>query len=51
MSLLEAWDTKVTRREAVMELLAHDADLQEFYAECGFKQGYLGSEVLIFLGY
>lgn len=51
MTLLEAWDEKITRREAVMELLAHDADLQEFYDECGFKQGYLGSEVLTFLGY
>lgn len=51
MSLLEAWDNEVTRREAVMEVLLHGASINDFYDECGYKGHYMGSDVLTFLGY
>jgi hypothetical protein len=51
MSLLEAWENEVTRREAVMEVLLHGISINAFYDECGYKSQYMGSEVLTFLGY
>ena len=51
MSLLEAWDYEVTRREAVMEVLLHGISINEFYDECGYRGRYMGSDVLTFLGY
>lgn len=51
MSLLEAWDSEVTRREAVMEVLLHNISINDFYDECGYHGRYMGSDVLTFLGY
>jgi hypothetical protein len=44
MSLLEAWDYEVTRREAVIEVLLHGASINDFYDECGYHNMYMGSD-------
>jgi len=51
MALLEAWESEVSRREAVMEVLLHGVSISEFYDECGYRGRYMGSDVLTFLGY
>jgi len=51
MTLLEAWESEVSRREAVTEVLMHGISISEFYDECGYKGQYIGSDVLTFLGY
>jgi len=51
MKLLEAWESEVSRREAVTEVLMHGISINDFYDECGYKGQYVGSDVLTFLGY
>ena len=51
MALLEAWESEVSRREAVTEVLLHNLSINDFYDECGYKGRYMGSDVLTFLGY
>ena len=51
MSLLEDWDSEVSKREAVIEVLLHGASINDFYDECGYHNMYMGSDVLTFLGY
>lgn len=52
MNYEEACQAEVTRAEAVRELMAHGADINEFDQENGGAQdSYLGRIVLDFLGY
>jgi len=51
MKLLEAWESEVSRREAVMEVLLHGVSITEFYEALGFRGTYTGGDVLTFLGY
>jgi hypothetical protein len=51
MTLLEAWESEVSRREAVTEVLMHGISINAFYSQCGYKCRYMGSDVLTFLGY
>lgn len=51
MDYSEACETTVSRSEALAELKAHDADLEEFFADVGNKEEYTGQEVLDWLGY
>jgi len=43
--------SKVTKAEAVREIRLHEQDLDDFFVAVGEKEEYLGSEVLIWLGY
>jgi len=51
MALLESWESEVSRREAVMEVLLHNISINDFYDACGYRGRYMGSDVLTFLGY
>jgi hypothetical protein len=51
MALLEAWESEVSRREAVTEVMMHGVSINDFYDECGFQSRYIGGDVLTFLGY
>jgi hypothetical protein len=51
MTLLEAWEFEITRREAVMEVLLHGVSINEFYDALGYHGNYTGGDVLTFLGY
>ena len=51
MALLESWESEVSRREAVTEVMLHNIPLEEFYSHCGFQSQYIGGDVLTFLGY
>ncbi len=51
MNYEEAAESEVSPRDARREILRHGASWDEFIAEVGNKQIYLGSEVLDWLGY
>lgn len=53
MNYDDACEASVTRAEAAAEIARHDCDgtFQDFLADVGDKDEYLGSEVLGWLGY
>jgi hypothetical protein len=36
MTLLEAWEFEITRREAVMEVMLHNIPISDFYDAMGY---------------
>jgi hypothetical protein len=44
-------EEELTIEEARIELEKHDCTVEEFTADYGIKESYLGAEVLEFLGY
>jgi hypothetical protein len=51
MSYEDAIATTVTKAQALSEVRGHGCDVAEFFAECGDKSTYAGSDVLAWLGY
>jgi hypothetical protein len=51
MDLETALISTVTKAEATREIELHDQEVAEFFAAVGQKAEYLGSEILIWLGY
>ena len=53
-SLEEAWDRELTQNDVIGILENHsqtDEDIESFFKEQGYKDSYIGSEVLTWLGY
>ena len=51
MDYYEACEVIVTRHEVQQEINKHDATFGEFVLEYGYKEEYIGKDVLDFLGY
>lgn len=51
MSYEDAIATTVTKAQALSEVRGHGCDVAEFFADCGDKSTYAGSDVLAWLGY
>jgi hypothetical protein len=51
MTLLEAWEFEITRREAVMEVMLHNIPISDFYDAMGYSIRYPVSDLMSFLGY
>jgi hypothetical protein len=51
MTLLEAWEFEITRREAVMEVMLHNIPIADFYDAMGYSIRYPVSDLMSFLGY
>ena len=47
----DAREATVSKVQAVREIIRHDCDPAEFFAEVGERDTYEGSEVLDWLGY
>jgi hypothetical protein len=51
MTLEEAYETEVSREEAIREIRKHGLNPADFFAYAGERETYEGSEVLGWLGY
>lgn len=51
MTTEEAYDAQITRDEAEREIMRHNCEPAEFFAEIGSRDFYSGAEVLNWLGY
>lgn len=51
MTTEEAYDAQATRIEAAREIMRHNAEPSEFFADVGDRDFYSGAEVLNWLGY
>ena len=52
MNLQEAMSgIEITRKQAIAEVLKHDQDVNEFFAEMGDDETYDSCEVVYWLGY
>ena len=47
----ESWPRYVTLSQALRELKNHQANLKEFFEDCGVRQSYKANTVLHWLGY
>ena len=53
-SLEEVWERELTQNDVIGILENHsqtDEDIESFFKEQGYKDSYIGSEVLTWLGY